>query len=114
MPTPEETPSEPPGTVGGGVGSAAALIGEDILRMLMLRVALAVAAVVAVVGVAGEELPAALRVADVGAGIGAFLTAAVAGMQPASTRARQWTIILGMLLVCGGLLATSLVRWHAG
>lgn len=89
MPTPEETPSEPPGTVGGGVGSAAALIGEDILRMLMLRVALAVAAVVAVVGVAGEELPA-------------------------STRARQWTIILGMLLVCGGLLATSLVRWHAG
>lgn len=89
----------------------AGYVGEDIGRSLMTRLAAFVAAICAVAGVtadADEGVKAAALVAGL-LGALTILVAALGGVR----RSRQWTILLVVLVVCGGLLATAIAQHRA-
>lgn len=86
-----------------------ALIGEDMLRWLMIKVTLGVAALVGLAGVAAESPPVVLRAASVATALAAFGWAIAEAVRCTSTRRRQWTFILSVLLACGSLFAAAML-----
>ncbi len=91
-----------------GAGDLAAYIGEDIGRILMLRVA-ALAGVLAIVaGAMSESASSGLQTACIvagGAGLGLLLIAQLFRWR----RSRQWTAILLVTVVCAALLGAVFV-----
>ncbi|WP_110181184.1 hypothetical protein [Nocardioides solisilvae] len=107
--------SQDPQEDAGSVGWTVALIAEDVARWVMLRLALTVAGVGALMGLVGEGAPPALRVGTVvSGGLALGVATAVAVRQEPITRGRAWTIILVVLLVCGGLTVALLLSDDAG
>lgn len=86
----------------------AAYVGEDIGRVLMLRVAVGAAVITIVAGLMSESATEALKTACLvagGAGIALLLLAQLFSWR----RTRQWLVILTVTLVCVGLLAAVFV-----
>ena len=82
----------------------AAYVGEDIGRVIMLRVAALTAVVAIIAGLMSESASEALKGACIGAGtVGVVL---LLGVQLFGVRrTRQWAVILLVTLACAGLLA---------
>ena len=82
----------------------AAYIGEDIGRVIMLRVAALAAVVTIVAGLMSESATQTLRAACLGAGSVGVVLLLLAQLFR-WRRTRQWVVILGVTVVCAGLLA---------
>lgn len=86
----------------------AAYVGEDIGRVLMLRVAVGVAIITVVAGLMSESATDSLATACTaagGAGVGLLLVAQLFGWR----RSRQWLVIVSVTLVCCALLAAVFI-----
>ena len=86
-----------------GAGELAAYIGEDIGRIIMLRVAALAGVVSIVAGAMSESASSTLRTTCLAAG-GAGLSLLLLAQLFRWRRSRQWIAILLVTLVCAGLL----------
>lgn len=90
----------------------AAYVGEDIGRVLMLRVAAGVAVVAIVAGLLSESASEALKTAClVAGGVGIVMLILVQLFR--WRRSRQWVVIAAVTLGCAGLLAAVFVGSRA-
>lgn len=99
-------PNRIPDDAGGG--ELAAYVGEDVGRMLALRVAALVAALCLVAGVA-TDADQGTRAAGIVAGSLALLTLLVSQLG-GWRRTRQWLLMGAVLVACGGLFAVLLAQ----
>lgn len=91
-----------------GIGWLARHIGEDIARMVVLRIAATLSVVAIVAGAMSESASPALKASCAvagGAGVMVLLAAGLFGWR----RRRQWTAIVLVGLVCVGLLAAVFI-----
>lgn len=82
----------------------AAYVGEDIGRVIMLRVAALAAVVTLVAGFMSESATEALATACLASGAAGVVLLLLAQLFR-WRRTRQWVVILGVTVVCAGLLA---------
>lgn len=93
-------------------GDFAAYVGEDVGRMIMLRVAALFALACLVAGAMSESASSTLRTACFAAG-GAGVTLLILAQLFRWRRSRQWVAILGVLVACGCLLGAVFVGSRA-
>ncbi|PUA79767.1 hypothetical protein [Nocardioides currus] len=86
-----------------GVGELAAYVGEDVGRIIMLRVAALAAVLSLVAGAMSESASATLKTTCLSAG-GAGIVLLLLAQLFRWRRSRQWVAILLVTLVCVGLL----------
>jgi hypothetical protein len=82
----------------------AAYVGEDIGRVIMLRVAALAAVVTIVAGLMSESATEGLRAACLTAGVAGVVLLLLAQLFR-WRRTRQWAVVLGVTVVCAVLLA---------
>lgn len=102
VPDPDAIPDDASGK------ELAGFVAEDVLRYLGARLAALVAVVAIVAGLMSESASSALKGACVGAGAAGVLLVLCAGLF-GWRRSRQWWVLVGVLVVCGGLLAAVFV-----
>lgn len=95
-----------------GSGELAAYIGEDIGRIIMLRVAALAGVVSLVAGAMSESATPTLKSACLAAGGGGLLLLLIAQLFR-WRRSRQWIAILLVAAVCTGLLVAVFVGSRA-
>lgn len=82
----------------------AGFVAEDIARYLGVRLAALLAVIAVIAGLLSESAPTGLKAACVAAGVAGAGLLLVAGLSR-WRRGRQWWVIAGVVVVCGGLLA---------
>ncbi|KRF02554.1 hypothetical protein ASG88_04040 [Nocardioides sp. Soil777] len=94
-------PQQLPGDADGR--DLAAYVGEDVGRVVMLRVAALAAVVTLVAGFLSESATEALTTACLAAGAAGIVLLLLAQLLR-WRRTRQWVVILGVTVLCTGLL----------
>jgi len=107
MSRPPLDPNEIPEDSSAGV--VAAYIGEDISRIIMLRVSAFAGAVAIVAGLFSHSAPAGLKAACIASG-SVGLAVLLAAQLFRIRRSRQWVVIFTVLLVCGSMLLAVLLN----